>query len=223
MNNNEKEEIKKEIESLITKAKEEKLKEIESKEKNTESLNILEQQLKTILPIPKKEMVNKISNVSNNEAKLLLVLNKLPNDTATNIIEELNNWFNSLSKEILSDINNLNNLFIEKINQLEINNIQGMTLSAALSNGNNVIVLNIGNIGVYKYNTGAIEPILKNVEQDKINSEIISNNDYQTIVLLSAGESDDLSDERIKIINKNTNREKLALDLLEVNENKKML
>lgn len=226
MNNNEKDELRKEIEFLINKAKEleEKLKKIETQEKNTESLNILEQQLKSILPIPKKEKVNKISSVSNNDAKLLLVLNKFPSEIATNTIDALNNWFKELSNEALEDINNLYHLFIEKIKEIKINDIEDITLSAALTNGSHVIVLNVGSIGVYKYNSGAIEPILKNTEKDTINAEIISNDEYQTIVLLSASETDDLSDERIKIINKNTNREQLALDLLEFKEeNKKML
>lgn len=224
----EKEMIQLELNDLLKKVEilQEKIKKIDaSKPKTKAELQVLEYMLKNVLKKPEKkeESTNRIINVSNknlNNTNLILTLSKMPSKEETNIVSKyIEEWFYELPVQRLVNTTALCQSLISIIRELGLLEMKGISLSCALNNDENTIVARVGNAPIYKYINGEIQPI-NVIENTLISTEILNNNDYQTIVLFSNDEKDDLSNERIKVISKNTDRQKLAVDLIDFNEQK---
>lgn len=144
----------------------------------------------------------------------------MPSKEETNIVSKyIEEWFYELPVQRLVNTTALCQSLISIIRELGLLEMKGISLSCALNNDENTIVARVGNAPIYKYINGEIQPI-NVIENTLISTEILNNNDYQTIVLFSNDEKDDLSNERIKVISKNTDRQKLAVDLIDFNEQK---
>lgn len=222
----EKEKIQLELEELLKKVEllKGKIQELETpKTKTNEELKILENLLKNVLDKPKEKdkSTSKIINIDNrflNNANLTLTLNKMPTPEETNIISRyLEEWFYELPAHKIVNSTYLCHSLISIIRELGLLEMKGITVACALNNDEKTIVARIGNTPIYKYTNGEIQPI-NIAENTLISTEILDNTDYQSIVLFTDNEQDDLSNERVKVISKNTDRQKLAVDLLEFHE-----
>lgn len=190
---------------------------LEEKKYSEDSLKMLEAQLKMALPQPKgnESRINQritISHISIPEFKLIAVLNNLQEDNTA--FNRLSKWFSVLPVESFDDIESLNKAYLSVLDEIGIPLMEDLSFSSVIFTGDKTIVAKFGKSPIYKYNNGEIEPI-EQLSQESLASIVMDNNDYQSIVLFSNGNEDDLEDDRIKIITKSTDRDKLALELLE--------
>lgn len=188
----------------------------EEKKYTEEELKSIESQLKSFLPVPKEEIkrISSIIEINHMEipnTKLILVLNQMPENLNT---DEIMKWFAGLNIETLQDVATLKDIYMQKIQETGIPTIEGMTLSSTILTEDNTIVTNLGKVPIYKYTNGEIENI-DELSQKELSSIIIPTNDYQTIMMYTDGEKESIEDDKIKVINSKTNRDELALELLE--------
>lgn len=191
---------------------------LEAEKKYSEDLlKMLEVQLKTALQQPKENesRINQkitIRHISIPEFKLIAVLNNLQEDNTA--FNRLSKWFSALPVESFDDIESLNKVYLSVLDEIGIPLMEDLSFSSVIFTGDKTIVAKFGKSPIYKYNNGEIEPI-EQLSQESLASIVMDNNDYQSIVIFSNGNEEDLEDDRIKIITKSTDRDKLALELLE--------
>ncbi len=71
-----------------------------------------------------------------------------------------------------------------------------------------------GKSNIYTYYGGMIKKFELTNILGELNFEVLNNDDYSKLVLLSKSDSQDLTDEKVKIITNKTNRDSLAHELL---------
>lgn len=167
------------------------------------------------------------SHPVNSDFKFLAVLNDIPEKHAGAIaMDDMERWFLSLKSEIFS---NLNLLYAEYVNKLMdfgktfvgIETGSFPTFSGVIVGPYSSLIVSIGDTTIYTYRNGKIKPftteydkVFSIVNGLKMRSNIIENDKYASLVLISNGEYESLSNDRVKIIARNTKREDLAQSLL---------
>lgn len=150
----------------------------------------------------------------NENFKLFSVFNDFTSEEELlKINDSLNTWFSSLHESIFLNVDRVYGEYLNKLIEikeyLENQEILG-SFSGAIVGDNKTIVSKVGNTAVYKYfNEGFDEMSVKGL------LKIISNDTFNFIVLSSNNEYNNLSDNRIKIVSSNIDKDDITKVILE--------
>lgn len=187
-------------------------------------LKLLEQQIKSFYPVPKK-IVHPMLILThpNQKCRLIATFNDVVDDDVTKmLINDMETWFLSLDEEMILDVSSLQTKYIEKLNEVSLKMKDSKTetssySSVLLSNGK-TIVTRIGVSPIYLFDNGQIK-LLEQRNKDEFESTVIDDNAYTTLILFSNGANESIQDDKIKIVTRLTSREELAEELLESTTN----
>lgn len=164
-----------------------------------------------------------IKHPSNECLKMLVVLDNLISDENTNFVKEkINKWFSEIDTEYMLNYDLLYASFINEFAELILDN-EGLSLSASILDNKKTMTLSTSDKRIYSCVNGDIYELVLSPSPNYsfINSMLIDNDEYTTIMLLSNGVEEEIEDNKIKIITKKTNRDSLAKELLESTQEEK--
>jgi len=189
------------------------IKELEENINNEEYLDEEE----TFIKLDKYGTISIVNHPTIDKLKMLVVFDNLNSEEVMNELkEELENWFMNLDNDVTSNYDLLYASYVNQIAEIVLQNSE-LSLSSALLDDNKTMAVTYGNKSIYSCANGEIFELKLpvSVNYSFINSTIMGNDEYTTIMLLSDGDKEEIEDNNVKIITKKTNRDALAEELLE--------
>ncbi len=186
-----------------------------------EILSLLEKQIIGVTEEEKelKSVVAITPHPNNENFKLFAVFNDFADEELLFKIEDdINNWFSSLNDSIYLNIDRIYGEYLNKLvnikEKLEEQEFALGSFSSAIVGENKTIISKVGNTNIYRYSNGSIDDL-----SVKGLLKILSNDNFDSLVLMSKGEYGNILDNRIKIVSKNVTKEELVERLFESKAN----
>ena len=181
-----------------------------SNKSNEGLLNILEKQIVNYDGNRKSTFITK--NIESVGVKIFISLNQLLEADKDKILPIIDEMTNSIQNK------NLDERYIELLDTAKkisaiVENPETFTM-IVLDNGKTYAYAE-GDANIYAYDNGSIIPLKLTNTIAELHFEVLNSNDYVRLILFSyCDDNDDLSDDKIKIITKKTNRDDLVKELI---------
>ena len=181
-----------------------------SNKSNEGLLNILEKQIVNYDENRKSTFITK--NIESVGVKIFISLNQLLEADKDKILPIIDEMTNSIQNK------NLDERYIELLDTAKkisaiVENPETFTM-IVLDNGKTYAYAE-GDANIYAYDNGSIIPLKLTNTIAELHFEVLNSNDYVRLILFSyCDDNDDLSDDKIKIITKKTNRDDLVKELI---------
>ncbi len=172
------------------------------------------------------------SNKNKFEFRIIAVLNGFTSpDFLEQQVKEIGDWFNNLDFDFYENYDSLHEVFIEQLKLINSKmRKENLTESKATFAGmiiakDKTIIASVGDEKIYILHDKKIEVLENGESKNKkyfgndeelyISSIILSNEDYVTLMIYNKGDEEHIADDEAKIVGRKTDRDKLAIELLE--------
>lgn len=176
----------------------------------------------------KKNSIIIVPNLNDPNFRFVAVANDLRDSKiSSDIVNDFVNWFSFLKEDYKNDMVFLESILIEKFKNSKDyfkDNEQDILPSFAgvIVGANETIIVKIRDVEMYSYKNAKIE-LLNDVgykstfltDDLEVKTKVIDNKDYITLIMLSNGEYGNIIDDEVKVITKDTDRDKLAEELFQ--------
>lgn len=172
------------------------------------------------------------SNKNKFEFRIVAVLNGFSTqDFLEELVKDLGDWFNNLDFSFYEDYESLHEAFVGRLRLINKETIERKytktkaTFAGMIIAKDKTIIASVGDEKIYILHDKKIEILENGDSKNKryfgsdadvyVSSIVLSNDDYVTLMIYNKGDEEHIADDEAKIIGRKTDRDKLAIELLE--------